>query len=250
MSRFEGKVVIVTGAAAGIGVGVARTFAEEGAAVVIADINAEDGRRVAAVIRKKTKARTLFVKVDVSKASQVQRMIDRTFAALGGVDVLVNNAAVIDMKPVLDYTEAEYDWILDVNLKGPFLASQMVARRWVEAGKQGVIVNVTTIGSERARTNNAPYHASNGGLHSLTQAMAIDLAPYGIRVNAIGPSGVPSNLGGGTPASRLRSLDTIPLGRLATAEEMGRVVMFLASDDAGYITGHQIYFDGGKMAKM
>ena len=250
MNRFEGKVVIVTGAASGIGVGIARTFAEEGAAVAIADINAEEGRRVAAEIRKETKARMLFVKVDVSKAGQVRRMIDRTVAALGGIDVLVNNAAVIDMKPLFDYTEADYDWILDVNLKGPFLASQMVARGWVEAGKQGAIVNVTTIGSERARVDNAPYHASKGGLHSLTQAMAIDLAPYGIRVNAIGPSGVPSNLGGSAAAGRLRTLDTIPLGRLATAEEMGRVVMFLASDDAGYITGHQIYFDGGKMAKM
>ncbi len=250
MKRFEGKAVIVTGGAAGIGIGVARTFAEEGAAVTIADINVEEGRRAAAQIKKETKGKTLFVKVDVAKAAQVRRMIDRTVAAFGRVDVLVNNAAVIDMKPLFNYTEADYDWILDVNLKGPFLASQMVAKGWVEAGKQGAIVNVTTIGSERARMNNAPYHASKGGLHSLTQAMALDLAPYGIRVNAVGPSGVPSTLAGGTPESRLKTVDTIPLKRLATAEEMGRVVMFLASDDAGYITGHQLYFDGGKMAKM
>ena len=257
--RFKGKVAIVTGAAQGIGVGIARVFAQEGAAVTIADIDVAKGRLTAREIRRPEKAPILFVRTDVSKAGQVQAMVDKTIARFGAIDVLVNNAAVIDFAHMLEFTEASWDRIQDVNLKGPFLCSQAVARHWVAQGKAGSIINITSVGSPRgARTENASYHASKGGLHSLTQAMAMDLAPYGIRVNAIGPAGVPSMLSvpkgaspGGSPEGRsLQNVDTIPLGRLATAEEMGRVVAFLASDDAAYMTGQHFYVDGGRTAKL
>ena len=255
--RFKDKVVIVTGAAQGIGIGIARVFAQEGASVTLADIEVSLGRQAARDIGRQEKAATMFVRTDVSKAKQVQNMVDRTIARFGTVDVLVNNAAVIELTPFLEFSEASYDWIQAVNLKGPFLCSQAVARHWVQQGKPGSIVNITSVGTEGARKENAPYHASKGGLHSLTQAMAMDLAEHGIRVNAIGPTGVPSMLAapkGMTPSDtlqgRLRTVDTIPLKRLSTAEEMGRVVAFLASEDAGFITGQHFYADGGKTTKL
>jgi len=257
MGRFTGKTVIVTGAAMGIGVGIARVFAQEGASVTLADIDVDNGRKSAREIKAETKSETLFVRADVSKARQVQAMVDKTAARFGTVDVLVNNAAVIDLTSFLEFTEASYDRIQEVNLKGPFLCSQAVARYWVAQGKAGSIINITSVGAEGARTDNAPYHASKGGLHSLTQATAMDLAPYGIRVNAIGPTGVPSMLAApkGTTMEQLAqgrqgTIGLIPLRRLATAEEMGRVVAFLASEDAGYMTGQHFYVDGGKTTKL
>lgn len=257
MHRFQGKVAIVTGAASGIGLGIARVFAQEGAAVTLMDIDAPNGRKAARAICSETKAPTLFVKADVSKHAQVEKTLTQTVKQFGTVDILVNNAAVIELTPFLEFTEASYDRIQAVNLKGAFLCSLACARYWVKEGKPGSIINITSVGAEGARTENAPYHASKGGLHSLTQATAMDLAPYQIRVNAIGPTGVPSKLAAPKDATpeqlaegRQKTVGLIPLKRLATAEEMGRVVAFLASNDAGYITGQHFYVDGGKTTKL
>lgn len=255
--RFTGKVVIVTGGAKGIGVGIARIFAQEGAKVAIADLDGEAARQTATTLAKETGSEVIALHIDLAKPRDAVSLVEDTIARFGTVDVLVNNAATINMHDFTAFPESDFDRILSVNLKAPFLSGQAFARHCIERKKPGAIVNITTVGAELARERNAAYHASKGGLQSLTQAMAMDLAKHNIRVNAIGPGGGPSAMvtspsaaATPTPGGARLPVNNIPLGRLATGEEMGRVVAFLASDDASFVTGQHFYVDGGRTTML
>jgi len=246
------RVAVITGAANGIGLACARRFAEEGARIVIADIDEEAGIWAAKSLGKRAR----FIRCDVGDAADISRLVRESAAAFtGDIDILVNNAGFSIPAPFLDVTEEDFDSVMRVNLKGTFLASQHVARKMVEqakAGKKpGVIVNIASINAAVAIPNLTPYSAAKGGVLQLTRATALALAPHGIRVNAIGPGYIFTRLlermMANRDAKRL-ALSRIPLGRVGEPDEIASVAAFLASDDAGYLTGEIVYADGGQLA--
>jgi NAD(P)-dependent dehydrogenase (short-subunit alcohol dehydrogenase family) len=240
--RLEGKVAIVTGAGGGIGRGIAQRFAEEGARVVVNDVDGAAAAEVANAID------AVAIAADVSSATDVDRLFDTTIAELGGVDVLVNNAGLIDVeRHFLEADEAWWDRVLAVNLKGQFLCS-LRAAKWMARNGGGAIVNLSSGGARAAHRGMVAYDASKGGVEAMTRAMALDLGPYGIRVNALAPGSV--DVRGFTPEEAAERGETIPLGRVGTPEDMAGVALFLASDDARYVTGVAISVDGGLIAQQ
>jgi NAD(P)-dependent dehydrogenase (short-subunit alcohol dehydrogenase family) len=250
MARLEGKTAIVTGAARGIGLAIARRYAADGARVVIADIDEAAGKAAAAALGNGAR----FVRTDVGAPGDVRNVLAEACAA-GDLDVLVNNAGIIHTADFLDIAEADFDRVMRVNLKGMFLMGQAAAKQMVaqvKAGKPaGAIVNMSSINGRVAIPNQVPYCVSKGGVDQLTRVMALSLAPYGIRVNAIGPGSIMTDILKGVAtdqAARHRLLSRTPLGRVAEPEEVASVAAFLASDDASYVTGETIYVDGGRLA--
>ncbi len=250
MARFDGRTAIVTGAARGIGRACAERLIAEGAKVVVADIDETTDRATAAKLGPNAR----FVRCDVGDARDVANLMTLAKAA-GDIDVLVNNAGIIHGADFLELKEADFDRVLRVNLKGAFLAGQAVAKQMaaqVKAGKKpGTIVNMASINSVVAIPNQTPYAVSKGGLAQLTRVMALALAPHGIRVNAVGPGSIMTDLLAGIATDReakRRLLSRTPLGRIGTPAEVAAVVAFLASDDASYITGEIVYVDGGRLA--
>jgi glucose 1-dehydrogenase len=247
--RFQGKTVIVTGGASGIGRACARAFAVEGGAVVIADVAEEAGEALAAEISG-AGGKARFVRTDVGDARDAGALIDATLEWACGLDVLVNNAGVIKAADFLDLTEAEFDAVLRVNLKGAFLVGQAAARAMV-AGGGGSIVNMSSCNAVVAIPNQVPYAVSKGGLNQLTKVMAVGLADRNIRVNAVGPGSIMTDILKvvmDSDEARRRILSRTPLGRTGEPDEVARLVLFLASDEASYITGQTVYIDGGRLA--
>jgi NAD(P)-dependent dehydrogenase (short-subunit alcohol dehydrogenase family) len=252
MAKLDDKVAIVTGAARGIGLAIAKRFAAEGAKVVLADVLEDEGSREA----KHLGSAAQFVKCDVGDPGNVRALVEAACKAFtGDIDILVNNAGIIHGADFLELKEADFDRVLRVNLKGSFLAGQAVARRMVSqvgAGKKaGAIVNMSSINSVVAIPNQLPYCVSKGGVGQLTRVMALALAPHGIRVNAIGPGSIMTEMlaSVATDQSAKRNvLSRTPLGRVAQPEEVASIAAFLASDDASYITGETIFVDGGRLA--
>jgi glucose 1-dehydrogenase len=252
MGRLDDKVAIVTGGAQGIGLAVARRYVAEGAKVVIADIAEGTGRAAA---EKLGEAACRFVPTDVGKAEDAARLVAETCAAFGKLDVLVNNAGIIHAADFLDLKEADFDRVLRVNLKGAFLVGQQAARQMVEQAKAGrtggAIINMSSINASLAIPNQTPYCVSKGGLSQLTRVMAMALAPHNIRVNAIGPGSIMTAMMATVATDRdakARVLSRTPLGRIGDPDEVAAVAVFLASDDASYVTGEIIYVDGGRQA--
>jgi len=251
MSRLGGKVAIVTGGARGIGRAIAERFIAEGAKVVIADVDELAGQAAAAALGEGCR----FVRTDVGDAGDAGRLIDEACAAFSGVlDIAVNNAGIIHTADFLDIAEADFDRVLRVNLKGAFLVGQAAARRMVQQVKEGkppgVIINMSSINAVVAIPNQVPYCVSKGGLDQLTKVMALSLAPHGIRVNAIGPGSIMTEILQSIATDReakRRLLSRTPLGRVGEPGEVAAVAAFLASDDASYITGQTIYPDGGRL---
>jgi NAD(P)-dependent dehydrogenase (short-subunit alcohol dehydrogenase family) len=247
--RFSDQVVIVTGGANGIGRACAAAFAAEGATVVIADVAAEAGAAVVQTIEA-AGGKALFVGTDVGNPADVQLLIERTLDQCGRLDVLINNAGIIKTADFLEISEADFDAVLRVNLKGVFLVGQAAARVMAAQGR-GAIVNMSSTNAVVAITNQVPYATSKGAVNQLTKVMALALADKGVRVNAIGPGSIMTELLQtvmSDEAARHKILSRTPLGRCGEPAEVAKVALFLASDEASYITGQTIYPDGGRLA--
>ena len=251
---FSGKTVVVTGAANGIGRAIAGRFARAGALVVIGDIAQEAGRAAAAELEM-AGLKGRFVRCDVGEEADVGRLIDSALQFGGGrLDVVVNNAAILDSGDFLDLAPAEFDRVLRVNLRGAFLAGQAAARRMVAqveaGGEPGAIVNLSSVNAVFALPDHVAYSISKGGISQLTKAMALSLARHNIRVNAIGPGSINTAMLAkvmSDDAVRQRILSRTPLGRLGEVDEIAEIALFLASPAASYITGQTIYADGGRL---
>ncbi|MHA6345857.1 SDR family NAD(P)-dependent oxidoreductase [Roseivivax sp. CAU 1761] len=240
------KIALVTGAARGIGLACARALAQGGARLVLVDIDAEGVRQAARDLGGDAVAEVC----DMGDPAAIAALFDRVEEQVGPVSILVNNAGIARPADFLEMPVEAFRQVLDVNLVGPFVATQRAARTMVAHGIAGAIVNMSSINAEVAIPAIASYCASKGGLRQLTKAAALALAPHGIRVNAVGPGSIDTEMMAGVnadPAAMARVLSRTPLGRVGRAEEIGRIVAFLAGDDASYITGETIYADGGRL---
>jgi 3-oxoacyl-[acyl-carrier protein] reductase len=245
--RFTNKIIIVTGAANGIGRAIALRFGSEGAQVIVNDVNPEAAEATAQAIINQGGLAVSAV-ADVSDKTQVDSLFDSVLERFKTVDVLVNNAGLINVeRHFLEADEAWWDHVLSVNLKGTFLcslrAAHIMARR-----HQGVIINMSSGGASHSHRGMAAYDASKGGIESLTRAMALDLAPYGIRVNALVPGSIDTQ--GMNPETKRERGLAIPLGRVGEPEDIAGPAAFLASEDASYITGHIFAIDGGLLSQQ
>ncbi len=245
--RLAGKIAIVTGAASGFGEGIARKFVAEGARVVVADRDGEGADRVAASLG----ANAAAVRADVTKAADVEAMVRTAIERFDGLDVLVNNAGMGHLpQPLESLAEADFDRILAVNVKAIYLAAKEVVPRF-KAQKKGVILNIASTAGVSPRPNLTWYNASKGWVITATRSMAVELAPHGIRVNALNPVAgetplLKTFMGEDTPEMRAKFLSTIPLGRFSTPEDLGNAACFLCSDEASMITGVCMEVDGGR----
>jgi glucose 1-dehydrogenase len=246
--KLKNRVALVTGAARGIGLAIAKRLSEEGAIVTMADILDAEGASAAQHLN------AAYVHCDVSKPADITKALASIVDAHGAIDILVNNAAISIAKDFLEITEEDFDRVIAINLKGAFLLTQAAARQMVkqvEAGrKPGSIVNMSSVNDTLAIHSIAPYTMSKGGVKQLTAVSALALAPHGIRVNAVGPGSIRTAMLTGTLQDKTamnRALSRTPLGRVGEPEESASIAAFLASDDASYITGQVIYADGGRM---
>ena len=248
--KFTGKTAIVTGAARGIGLACARRFAQEGARVMLSDIDAAALATAVAALTAEGHDVAGHV-ADVSIRAEVAGLVTATIAKFGGLDIMLNNAGIARVQPFLSITEADFDAVIGVNLKGAFFGVQIAAEAMIAAGTRGVIVNMSSINSRLANPIVATYAVSKGGLNQVTGTAAIALAPHGIRVVGIGPGTIMTDmLKVGfmhDDESRRMILSRTPIGRCGEPEEVAAVAAFLASDDASYMTGQTIYPDGGRM---
>ena len=249
MIDFSGKTVIVTGAAAGIGKACARAFADARAAVVLADVNAAANQDVAADIARESGAKTAAVAVDVADDKACADLISETLGRFGRIDVLVNNAAILSPGGVVDLDPAAFDRVMRINLRSYFVLTQLVARHMIEKNIKGAIINMSSVNSVVAIPNQLAYVTAKGGVQQLTTAAALELAAHGIRVNAVGPGSIMTDLLKKVvvdDTARRGILARTPLGRIGEPEEVASVALFLASDMASYITGQTIFADGGR----
>lgn len=248
--RLHGKTALVTGGASGIGKATAELFAREGAQVAVADYRPDGDEALRSIVA--AGGRAIYVPVDVSDAVQVQRMVDAVLHAYGRIDILFNAAAVLLYGTVLETDEKAWDRVLSVNLKGTFLCCRAVLPHMIRQGKGSIINVASTVGAHDACANAAAYVTSKAGVTLLTKAMAIDHAKQGIRVNALVPgvTDTPMVRNALAPEELEALAATAPIGRLGRPEELARAVLFLASDDASFVTGSAMYVDGGQTAKV
>jgi 3-oxoacyl-[acyl-carrier protein] reductase len=248
MARLAGKTAIVTGGASGFGAGIVTKFVAEGARVLIADINAEAANALAHDLGKAATA----MGVDVSRRDSVEAMAAAALAAFGRLDILVNNAGVTHLPmPMEEVAEADFDRVLAVNVKAVYLAARAFVPH-MKANRSGAILNVASTGAVSPRPRLTWYNASKGWLVTATKAMAVELAPLGIRVNALNPVAgetplLKSFMGEDTPEMRAKFLSTIPLGRFSTPADMGNAACYLCSDEASMVTGVALEVDGGRV---
>jgi NAD(P)-dependent dehydrogenase (short-subunit alcohol dehydrogenase family) len=244
---LSGKVVLVTGAGAGIGKALAERFASAGCQVIVNDVDTATAEAAATEINTNGGS-AIGIAADVSNGEQVGTMFDQVADTFGRIDVLLNNAGIVS--PMLHFFDGDEAWwrrIIDVNLTGHFLCSHRAARMMAKAGG-GSIINMSSGGATRAHRSFTAYDASKGGIEALTRAMALDLGPYNIRVNALMPGSIDTS-GLGVDDRKLRG-ENVPLGRIGEPSDMTGAALFLASDDASYITGDVIKVDGGMLAQQ
>ena len=247
---LQGKVSIITGAANGIGQACARLFAQQGAKVVLADIQDAQGQALAQELVAQGHQAS-FVRCDVGIKADVDALVRQVLDRHGRIDVLVSNAGIFKAAPFLEVSESDFDEVLRVNLKGAFLMGQAAARA-MKASGGGAIVHMSSVNGVMAIPEIASYNVSKGGINQLTRAMALALADDGIRVNAVAPGTIATELARKavltSDAARTKILSRTPMKRLGEPEEVARTVAFLASDASSYITGEILTVDGGRMA--
>lgn len=248
--KLRDKVAIIAGGTKGIGLGIAVEFAREGAKVVIGGRNEETGAEGVAEIRE-AGGEGLFVQCDVSNMDDLENIVQQTVKHFGRLDIYVANAGVNDSKKThfLDITPDQYDWIMDINLKGMFFGGQKAARQMVKQGEGGVIINMSSVNAHLALDSQVIYTTSKGGIQQLTKVQAVALAQHGIKVNAMAPGPIETELMRRVGDDK-QLMDTIlsrtPLGRIGTPKECGRLAVFLACEDSDFIFGQSIYIDGGR----
>lgn len=254
--KLENKVAIVTGGGKGMGRSICRCFAREGARIVVADIDTTAANKLVDELRGKG-ASCLFVRTNVSKSKEVENMVKATLKEFGRIDILINNAGIISIAPVVDLQEKDWDKNMEVNAKGVFLCSRAVAKQMIKQGSGGKIVNTASRLGKIGVPRYSHYCASKAAVISFTQTLALELATYKINVNAVAPGVIDTDMlrwewefdrkarGMSLKELEEEALATIPLRRLGTPEDVARVVVFLASKDADYLTGQSINVTGG-----
>jgi NAD(P)-dependent dehydrogenase (short-subunit alcohol dehydrogenase family) len=246
--RLKDKIALVTGAAKGIGAACARRFVDEGARVLLVDIDEEHGRATADSLG----ASAAFVAGNVADGAFAAAAVREAVKRFGRLDILLNNAGITHAAAFLELAEADFDRVLSVNLKSYFLFGQAAARQMVAQGAGGAIVNMSSVNAILAIPDQVPYVVSKGAVNQLTRVMAMALAPHSIRVNAIGPGTIATELARkavmGSEEARRKLLSRTPMKRLGEPDEVAKVAVFLAGDDASYMTGQTVYPDGGRLA--
>ena len=248
--RLEGKVAAITGGNQGIGLGIAERFIQEGASVSICYLSDKAGteRVIQDLLARNPGGKAVAIQADVSKLADGQRFISQTVSQLGELDILVNNAGVEKRAPFWEVTEAEYDFVLNVNLKGLFFMTQAMVRYLMQSKRPGKIINISSVHEELPFPHFASYCASKGGLKMLMRDLSVELAPFGITVNNIAPGAIETPINKNLlndPVKLKGLLNNIPLRRLGKPEDVASVAAFLASDGASYITGTTFVVDGG-----
>jgi len=248
--KLKDKVAIIAGGTKGIGLGIALEFVREGAKVVIGGRNEETGAEGVAAIRE-AGGEGLFVQCDVSSMDDLDNIVQQAVAHFGRVDIYVANAGINDSNKThfLDITPDQYDWIMDVNLKGMFFGGQKAAQQMVKQGEGGVIINMSSVNAHLGLDAQVVYTTSKGGVQQLTKVQAVALAPHNIKVNAMAPGPIETELMRRVGSDK-QLMDTIlsrtPMGRVGTTKECGRLAVFLACEDSNFIFGQSIYIDGGR----
>lgn len=249
--HLEDRVAVITGAAQGIGAACAERLSRDGAAVALWDLDDARGQALAHDLASRG-MRAIYQHCNVAVKAEVDAALAATLQAFGRVDALINNAGIFKAAEFLDVTEADWDAVMSVNLKGAFLVGQAVARAMVNTKTAGTIVNMSSVNGVMAIPNIASYNASKGGVNQLTRVMALALADHGIRVNAVAPGTIATELAAkavlGSEAARQRILSRTPMKRLGEPAEIADVCAFLTSDASSYITGEIVTIDGGRMA--
>lgn len=246
--KLNGKIAIITGATKGIGEATAYEFVKEGAKVALAGRSTELGEQVTAKCRE-LGGDAIFVTCDVSKKKDIDNLVARTVKTFGTIDIVVNNAGVNHSANFFDTTEEDWDWVMSVDLKGTFLLSQAAARVMVAQKKGGAIVNLSSVMATLALGDQVPYCAAKGGVGQLTKAMALALADKGILVNCVAPGPVLTELMQRVVLNDEKHhvlMDRLPIGYIASCEQIARVIVFTASEDANYFVGQTLLVDGGR----
>lgn len=248
--RLAGKVAIVTGSSSGIGQSIAIRFAGEGAQVVVDYVGHPEGADDTRAQIEKAGGKAITVRADVSKSADTQNLVDQAWQQLGRCDILVNNAGIEKEAAFWDVTEEDYDAVLHVNLKGAFFLTQAFVRRLRDAKAPGRVINISSVHEDMVFPNFSTYCASKGGMRMLMRDLAVELGPLGITVNNIAPGAINTPINTSLLADKPKLnalLANIPLGRLGKPEDVASLAAFLASDEAGYITGSTYVVDGGLM---
>ncbi|HWE62153.1 MAG TPA: SDR family oxidoreductase [Chloroflexota bacterium] len=248
--RLQGKVAIVTGSATGIGKAIVQRFAQEGAMVTINYVGKPEQAAAVRARIEEAGGKAIVVQADVSQAGDVQQLIAQTVQHFGKLDIMVNNAGIEKKVPFLEVPEDLWDRIIAVDLKGPWLCSQAAARQMVRQGGGGRIINISSVHEDTTMPTNAPYCAAKGGLRMMMRTVAVELAPYQITVNNIGPGAIDTPMDAPLkehPEQMRQLLSEIPLGRMGQPEEVAGLATYLASDEAAYVTGSTYFIDGGML---
>lgn len=248
--KLDGKVAIITGAATGIGQAIAIAMAREGASVVVDYVGNPDAPNQTVQQIEVAGGKSIAVAADISQPEQVSNLIAQAVQQFGKLDIFVNNAGIEYKHPITEFPLDQWNKIIAVNLTGPFLCMQAAARQMIAQGNGGRIINISSVHQDLPMPTNAPYCASKGGLRMLMRTVAVEMGPHAITVNNIGPGAVYTPIDAdieANPALEAQLMAEIPLGRWGKPEEIGNLAVFLASDDAGYITGSTYYIDGGML---